>query len=76
MTHHAPDDVLQNAGLRTQREWRQLKRKHVKAARMAMEQLLRGCMYTPHIGIHIGAMLRDLRRLEEAWSQTNWGKKP
>lgn len=70
-----PKDVLKNCGCGTQREWRALKSTQLRAVSKAMDEVLRGCLYTPKVdGIYLGTMRYQLRQLQEAWSAKRWGR--
>lgn len=59
----------------TAREWRQRKRRELRAVIRAMEYVQRGCAYTPDVeGVYIGEIMSRLRQLARAWAQKEWGK--
>lgn len=59
----------------TAREWRQHKRRELRAVIRAIGYVNRGCAYTPNVdGVYIGVIMAQLKKLERAWSQKEWGK--
>lgn len=67
-----PKELLEG---RTQRQWRQQKRRELKVALRAPDTLRLGCVYTPKVeGVYVGTLINMFESLKEAWSQKNWGK--
>lgn len=59
----------------TGREWRQRKRKELRAVLKLTDRLKIGCAYTPCVdGEGIGKAINTLQKFERAWSQKEWGK--
>ena len=70
----APEFVLRNCNVKTQRQWRQLKRKQLKAVIRAMWEYRAGCAYCPGRNGEFGIITTNLEKLEKLLSQKNWGK--
>lgn len=75
-TTKVPTNVLKNVKCRTQREFKALKRKQVRAAYQQIQAtLLLAAVYTPEVeGDDVRRILRRLARLQDAWSVKNWGR--
>lgn len=74
MKPEIPQWLLEEAGI-TAREWKQRKRRELKAAIDAVDALRWGCAHTPWVeGVYVGAIHQALRRLQVAWSQKEWVK--
>ena len=70
-----PKWALKNMGLRSQREYKSLKRKQVRQVIKEMESLQLGCAYAA--GYEDGLIDRinaDLKELKERMSVNNWGR--
>lgn len=70
----APDYCLENNGVSTQREWRRLKRRHLKTLRKAFSEVRRGSVFTPSSDGAIGKIDELIEQLEQLWSPANWGR--
>lgn len=69
-----PTWLLEEEGI-TAREWKQRKRRELKAAIDAVDALRLGCAHTPCVdGVYIGAIHQALQRLQAAWSKKEWGR--
>ncbi len=71
----APDYVLADRSITTQREWRRLKRRELRAAIKAVETLLIGSGFTPRgsQGERVPAIVNQLEALRQAWCPRKWG---
>jgi len=68
-----PKYVLKNSGIKTQRQWKELKRRQLRAAFKAMRKFQGGCYYTPDKGQYCQVM-RGLEQLKDMLSVKKWGR--
>lgn len=69
----APKYCLETSGCSTQRQWRRLKREHLRQLRQAFEQFRLGCAYTPGYDNHTKKIGQHLKMLERLMSPKEWG---
>ena len=73
MNNRIPKYVLKNAGCKTTREFKQLKRRQVRIAEKAVLQLMRGSAYVPS-GFYTAHLRRELADIKRDLSIKEWGR--
>jgi hypothetical protein len=74
MENKAPKSVLSMLGLTTQRQFRQMKRKQLKAVLKAWKKFRSGCAYCEGYPHNISEAGRYLERIIKDLSIKNWGR--
>lgn len=69
-----PKYVLRNMGLRTTREFKNLKRLQVKETIETWEKFIAGCAYVPGFTQNVREITKNLTDLKEKLSIKNWGR--
>ncbi len=72
-----PKFVLENMGLKTAREFRDLKRKQIKAIKVALGKYQLGCAYCPNYPNNwgnIGKSIQSIQSMEKSHSREEWGR--
>lgn len=68
-----PKAVLQAMGLKTQREFKALKRRQLREVLKAFDEYRRGCFYCPG-SFNLGGIMDGVRRHLSRLSVKNWGR--
>ncbi len=74
MNKKIPKYVLDNMGLQTQRQFKQVKRYQLRMLAKALDEYRMGCAYCPSQGFNIGGIDRRIGNLRNRHSVKNWGK--
>lgn len=69
-----PKWLLKNCGVKTQRQFKQLKRKQLRGVQKAWSDFRGGCAHFRNYPNNIIGVNDTLRRIEEDLSIKNWGR--
>lgn len=70
----ASDFVLHQCGMRTQRQWKQCKRRQLGRIIRAVDAYRAGCAHCPGYPIDIQLLSSVLARMERSHSVKEWGR--
>lgn len=73
MTEQIPKYVLDNIGVKTQREFKSLKRQEFKRVQKALREFSAACYFCPDYH-QIGDLLKRADEIEQSISVKNWGR--
>jgi len=74
MNNQIPKYVLKNAGCKTTREFKQLKRRQVREAKKAVNELMKGAVHLPSLGLGLVTAYWKLEAVERELSIEEWGR--